>query len=481
MITPKIKALFQFIEYLHSNIDNFNLSNKLIQELELLKDKQNKLKPKKTFKDKLKFDELQTEIEKKFKILQDNTANPIKTKAKELNVCNFNNESIYFFNDIEKEIHLLKKNFIKDDLPDIFKCKQQYIEYRQRTHKTFLSLTFFIDELDEITKSLFDYFKDTDQNEFETFVKKTIEVDCIEEAIQVLTNKKNKDIRFWLTTFFEKQEQTKHRYKSFKREIENNGCFIVKTETDNVKIYTPELTVILTSKELQARNMDTQIETTINGWDYLNTYIEAYKEGEQYFDAEFKVSPNILYGENAEYYVKDIQSNFFHFQHIGTNEGWGYVKNQYPYVLTHKAVKEFGYYSGIVNKVEEQISKFPKLFATFYKFEHNLEPKQPENIKNIDDIKELHTHIFKGNAFEVWQAMFDSFQITESSRTDVKFMFEEMKKDNLIHNTVNQKAFLNWISITYQITVEKTSNYSKTAERKSIYSNAKQHYKLQGK
>lgn len=100
--------------------------------------------------------------------------------------------------------------------------------------------------------------------------------------------------------------------------------------------------------------------------------------------------------------------------------------------------------------------------------------------KSEKHLKELHTHIFKGNAFEIWQTMFDSFQITESSRTNVKFMFEEMKKDNLIHNTVNQKTFLNWISETYQITVEKTSNYSKTIERKSIYSNAKQRCKVQG-
>ena len=85
--------------------------------------------------------------------------------------------------------------------------------------------------------------------------------------------KQKKDIRFWLTTFSEEQEQTKHEYKSFKREIENNGCFKVKTETDTVKIYTPELAVILTSRELPSLNMDTQTETNINGWEYLKTYL----------------------------------------------------------------------------------------------------------------------------------------------------------------------------------------------------------------
>ncbi|AWL09046.1 hypothetical protein HME7025_01183 [Aquirufa nivalisilvae] len=184
------------------------------------------------------------------------------------------------------------------------------------------------------------------------------------------------DTRFWLTTIFEEKEQTKHTFKSIKREIENNGCFILKTESDTVKIYTPELAVIFTTKELPARNMDTKTETTINGWDYLNTFIEAYKEGEQYFETEFKVSPNTLYGANAEQYVRDIHINYFHVQHTGINEGWGYVKKQFPFIITHKAVKEFGYYSGIVNKVEEQIKKYPRLFATFDKCEHNLQSQQ---------------------------------------------------------------------------------------------------------
>lgn len=184
MITPKIKALFHFIEYLNSNIDNFNQYNGLIKELELLDEERQKVRSKKTFKDKLKYDEVQAEIETKFKILQGNTANLIKAKAKELNVCNFDNEPNYSFNGIETDIRQLKENFSKDDLPEIFKHKQQYIEYRKQTHKTFLSLAFFIDELDEITKSLFDYFKETEQNEFEAFETKAIPVNSIVEAIQ---------------------------------------------------------------------------------------------------------------------------------------------------------------------------------------------------------------------------------------------------------------------------------------------------------
>lgn len=190
MITPKIKALFQFIEYLHSNIDNFNQNNGLIKELEQLIGERQKVRSKKTYKDKLKYDEVQAEIETKLKILQGNTANLIKAKAKELNVCNFDNEPNYSFNGIETDIHQLKENFSKNDLPEIFKHKQQYIEYRRKTHKTFLSLALFIDKLDKVLKTLFDFFKETEQNEFEAFETKAIQVNDIGEAVKLFQSGK---------------------------------------------------------------------------------------------------------------------------------------------------------------------------------------------------------------------------------------------------------------------------------------------------
>ncbi len=218
--------------------------------------------------------------------------------------------------------------------------------------------------------------------------------------------KQKKDTRFWLTTFSEEQEQTNLNYKSYKYQIDNNGCFIVNVGKDKVKIYTPQLAVILTSNELSSRNMDTQTETNINGWEYLKTYIEAYKEGEQYFETEFKVSPNTLYGANAEQYVRDIHLNFFHVKHTGINEGWGYVKKQYPIILTHKAVKEFGYYSGIVNKVEEQVKKYPRLFATFDKCEHNLPPQQTEKPKPELKLKDFFIKEVSSDTIEAIQTEF---------------------------------------------------------------------------
>jgi hypothetical protein len=183
--------------------------------------------------------------------------------------------------------------------------------------------------------------------------------------------KNKQDIRFWLTTFVEEEAKITFEYKHFQTQIENNGCCLVKSNTDNVKIYTPELAAILISAKLTLTNMDSQKETIVNSIDYLKTFIKAYQKGEKYFENEFKVSPNTLYGVNAEQYVRDLHLNYFHVQHISSHQGWSYVKKSYPIILTHKAVKEFGYYSGIVNKVDEQIEKHPRLFEKFDKCDHD--------------------------------------------------------------------------------------------------------------
>lgn len=141
-----------------------------------------------------------------------------------------------------------------------------------------------------------------------------------------------------------------------------------------------------------------------------------------------------------------------------------------------------------IDFIKDQLKKLSKLNSdalniinekkyTIYKsylLEKQNQPQQVESIKTDEVKKELHNHIFKDNAFEVWQSMFDEFDVNESSRTDVKFMYEEMKKEELIHNTVNQKTFLEWITSFYDgLIVQKTSNHNRTPERLKAYSRAK--------
>jgi hypothetical protein len=200
---------------------------------------------------------------------------------------------------------------------------------------------------------------------------------------------KNKDTPFLLTNFIEQQATSK--YNGIQREIDNKGYINFNTDTDSVKVYSRELAEILISNSLPARNLDTKTETTINGKEYQNTFVEGYKEGEQYFEAEWKVSSNTLYGgAGAEHYVRDIHLNFFQVRHSTNSiniQGWGGVKKNCPHILTHKAVKDFGFYSGIVNKVEEQVNKYRNLFISFEKENHNLPPQQNETKTELGTIE----------------------------------------------------------------------------------------------
>jgi len=215
--------------------------------------------------------------------------------------------------------------------------------------------------------------------------KETVEIEETEiyinqiEVLEYIQNLKIAplDYRFLINSNFWEQEKTKLELASFQSKINNEGFLNVEVEKETVKIYNPQLAVILTSNELPAKDLDTQTETTIDSWEYLKTFVAAYKEGEQYFETTFKVSPEIMFGAGAKNYVNEIHMNFFHLQHR-MNEGWVYVKKAEPLILTHKAVKEYGYYSGLVNKVEQLIIEHPRLFAAFEKCEHSMQPQQVE-------------------------------------------------------------------------------------------------------
>ncbi len=185
MITPKIKNLFNFIEFLHSNIENFNRYEKEINELYLLNKERQKLNPLKNFAEKQEYDKIQLQIKDKHKVIQDNIIQPIKDKANELSICN-PDESPTIWNRNITEIIELKNNFSNEDLPEIFSHKNKYLEYRTATKgETFFGLGLFFDNLDELLKELFDYFKETEQNEFENFETKPIPVNDIDEMIKL--------------------------------------------------------------------------------------------------------------------------------------------------------------------------------------------------------------------------------------------------------------------------------------------------------
>jgi hypothetical protein len=104
------------------------------------------------------------------------------------------------------------------------------------------------------------------------------------------------------------------------------------------------------------------------------------------------------------------------------------------------------------------------------------QPQQKET-KELDkdkDKKELHNNIFKDNSFEVWQRMFQQFEIKESSYSiDLDFMFNVMQNQEskfLIHKTITKIRMIEWINEVYEITFTKIryTNYKSNSNKNRL-------------
>jgi hypothetical protein len=168
------------------------------------------------------------------------------------------------------------------------------------------------------------------------------------------------------------------QYKAFLNQIQQNGFYNVSINNQQIKVYTPELMVLFTSKDLSLQNAHTDEKTTLNGRDYLETYAKGFNEGQQHFNSNFAANANTLYGANAEQYVNDIHFNYFHKQHERNKDGWHYYKTSYPLLITHKEISKYGFYAGIISKVEELAAQHPQLFKNFENCQHKTEQPEPQ-------------------------------------------------------------------------------------------------------
>lgn len=200
------------------------------------------------------------------------------------------------------------------------------------------------------------------------------------ESNNSLPMKKEQDISYYLLDFEKNRIQNTSDYKTFKSTIEHHGFFLV----NKAKIYTPEMAYILTKKEIRGKTLSNKNNKivkikTIKTYDYLTSYLSGYNNGIEFFKKNFAVSPNILYGENAFAYVDDLHENYVHIQHHNMEEGWKFIKEQCPFIINRKIINQYGYYSGIVNEVDQLRKKYPVPFTDFEKC----------NVKEKEDSKEL--------------------------------------------------------------------------------------------
>lgn len=197
MIPQKIQALFDFIDYLDCNkAEYLEKYIPLYVELNNLDTQRSQLKPKNNYIDKQKYDNIQKEITEKFNPITQNIYIPVLNKLSELEIWDGDDVFTSIWNKNVPAILDFKEHFTSEDADKVKVSKQKYLSFRKETNSNFLCLQFVFTNLDEILKELFDFFKDTNENEFESFETKTIEVNSIRDAVKGFTENKGRNVRF---------------------------------------------------------------------------------------------------------------------------------------------------------------------------------------------------------------------------------------------------------------------------------------------
>jgi len=211
MISQKVQALFDFINFLDVNKKEYiEKYIPLCNELSELDKQRSKLKPNENYKDKQTYECIQKEIKEKFEPITENIYKPVTNKLRELGIWSGDDGYTSIWNNNVSEIEDFKRKFTQEDLEEVFHYKQKYLLFRTETNNDFLCLSFVFSNLDEIYKVLFDFFKDTQENEFESFETKTIEVGDFGEIAKNLKGNIGKNVKYSIPTetIFGKKQAT---------------------------------------------------------------------------------------------------------------------------------------------------------------------------------------------------------------------------------------------------------------------------------
>jgi FtsZ-binding cell division protein ZapB len=223
MIPKKIQALFNFIDYLDSNkIEYKEKYIPLCDELKNLDNQRNALKPNENYKDKQQYDDIQKQIKEKFSPIASNIHVPILNRLRELEIWSGDDTYSSIWTNNISEISDFKSNFKSEDVAQVMMYKQKYFSFRTETNSDFLELTFVFQNLDETLKSLFDFFKDINENEFDNFETKTIKANNLRDAVTGLIENRGENVKFSIpseTLYGKTETQIRTKATEIKNEI----------------------------------------------------------------------------------------------------------------------------------------------------------------------------------------------------------------------------------------------------------------------
>lgn len=183
MIPTEIQKLFNFIEYLDGRKAEFMRYIPLCDEFIKLNAERFRLNPQSNYRDKFRENEIEAEIREKIQPITNYIQNPIRDKLIELEIWSGSFADFSLWNKYYGAISNFKNDFGREDVEQVLKYKKMYLDFRTETNTDFVILHSIFRAFDQILKELFDFFKDTENDEFKVFENK-INVTSLKEALE---------------------------------------------------------------------------------------------------------------------------------------------------------------------------------------------------------------------------------------------------------------------------------------------------------
>lgn len=220
------KNVLEFIDYLHENRSYMKDDVRTIEKIRGIGGKQHRLKPKESYKDARKFNELQTEMESELNSLTWN--NLIIEKAKELKL--YENSTLDIRNRLNTTMHLM------DDIKpaeeaEIIEAKEKYLTFRKETDFCSFLTGFLFMDLDRALTEFFGAF--TDVSDMKRTQTESPAPQSEDDPVDIITNNfnsddidsvidhfqslekymKNGEFLQWIKQAFELLETPEHKFK----------------------------------------------------------------------------------------------------------------------------------------------------------------------------------------------------------------------------------------------------------------------------
>lgn len=180
----------------------------------------------------------------------------------------------------------------------------------------------------------------------------------------------------------------------------------------------------------------------------IYTFKRAYETNEDFIKILYSENTRTFFRriirlQNADF-VKHISNEFelyCIYNRVTLEDKKRWLNHTYNFIVPIKGL------SGFINK--STVVDFVVWFKETISRITTEQPPQAEIVKYDEVKKELHNHIFKHNAFEIFESYKEKKQISAQSRTDLRVIFDLLKNDGLLSDTIELKHYINWINKEY--------------------------------